>query len=89
MWDYEFQLKFASWFHHKKKAVRTACLVGIRTQESFSRWQTIYGGNKKQLYHQYQWSFKIACDVFNLYPIYDSENNRYMDSKRKIQMAVQ
>ena len=71
MWDYEFQLKFASWFHHKKRAVRTACLVGIRTQESFSRWQTIYGGNKKQLYHQYQWSFKIACDVFNLYPIYD------------------
>ena len=55
----------------KKKAVRTACLVGIRTQESYNRWRTIYGGLKQQLYHNYQWSSKIANDVYNLYPIYD------------------
>ena len=71
MWDYEFQLRFAAWLHEKKKAVRTACLVGIRTQESYNRWRTIYGGFKQQLYHNYQWSSKIANDVFNLYPIYD------------------
>ena len=71
MWDYEFQLRFAAWLHEKKKAVRTACLVGIRTQESYNRWRTIYGGLKQQLYHNYQWSSKIANDVFNLYPIYD------------------
>lgn len=41
MWDYEFQLRFAAWLHEKKKAVRTACLVGIRTQESYNRWRTI------------------------------------------------
>lgn len=71
MWDYEFQLRFAAWLHEKKKAVRTACLVGIRTQESYNRWRTIYGGLKQQLYHKYQWSSKIANDVYNLYPIYD------------------
>ena len=71
MWDYEFQLKFASWLHKKKKALRTACLVGIRTQESYNRWRTIYGSSKSQLYHHYQWSYKIANDVFNFYPIFD------------------
>lgn len=71
MWDYEFQLRFAAWLHEKKKAVRTACLVGIRTQESYNRWRTIYGGLKQQLYRNYQWSSKIANDVYNLYPIYD------------------
>ena len=71
MWDYEFQLKFAAWLHEKKDAVRTACLVGIRTQESYNRWRTIYGGNKMQYYHHYQWSYKIANDVFNFYPIFD------------------
>lgn len=71
MWDYEFQLRFASWLHEKKDAVRTACLVGIRTQESYNRWRAIYGSQKQFLYHNYQWSSKIANDVFNLYPIYD------------------
>ena len=71
MWDYEFQLRFAAWLHKKNNAVRTACLVGIRTQESYNRWRTIYGGLKQQLYHNYQWSSKIANDVFNFYPIYD------------------
>ena len=40
-WDYDFQLYFAQWLHKKKKATRTCCLVGIRTQESFSRWRCI------------------------------------------------
>lgn len=68
MWDYEFQLRFAAWLHEKKKAVRTACLVGIRTQESYNRWRTIYGGLKQQLYHNYQWTSKIANDVYNFIP---------------------
>ena len=33
MWDYEFQEKFSLWLHKRKKARRTAILVGIRTQE--------------------------------------------------------
>ena len=42
MWDYDFQIYFADWLHRKKKASRTCCLVGIRTQESFNRWRCIY-----------------------------------------------
>lgn len=41
MWDYNFQVEFGRWYHKKKDAVRTACLVGIRTQESLDRWRTI------------------------------------------------
>ena len=42
MWDYEFQMRFAQWIHNKNDAVRTCCLIGIRTQESFNRWRCMY-----------------------------------------------
>ena len=42
MWDYEFQNCFAEWLHARNRAARTCCLIGIRTQESFNRWRTIY-----------------------------------------------
>jgi predicted phosphoadenosine phosphosulfate sulfurtransferase len=32
MWDYDFQEKFSAWIHQKKNAKKTACLVGIRTE---------------------------------------------------------
>lgn len=41
MWDYDFQMEFAQWLHKNKKATRTCCLVGIRTQESHNRWRAI------------------------------------------------
>ena len=31
MWDYEFQMRFAQWIHNKNDAVRTCCLIGIRS----------------------------------------------------------
>lgn len=71
MWDYNFQIEFAKWLHQKKNAIRTCCLVGIRTQESYHRWRTIYKTSKLLLYHNYRWSTKIDNDVYNLYPIYD------------------
>ncbi len=55
----------------KKDAVRTACLVGIRTQESLDRWRTIYSNNRLFTYHNLKWSRRIGYDLFNLYPIYD------------------
>ena len=70
MWDYEFQTEFSSWLHQRKAAQRTCCLVGIRTQESYNRWRTIYRGVKEQ-YKDYQWSTKISEDVNNLYPLFD------------------
>jgi predicted phosphoadenosine phosphosulfate sulfurtransferase len=71
MWDYDFQNLFGHWLHLRKQAVRTACLVGIRTQESLDRWRTIHSGNRLNMYHQLVWSRKVAPDVFNFYPIYD------------------
>lgn len=71
MWDYEFQLRFAKWLHEKKDAVRTCCLIGIRTQESFNRWRCIYLNRKYQMYHNYRWTSKVGNDVYNAYPIFD------------------
>lgn len=70
-WDYDFQLYFAQWLHKKKKAIRTCCLVGIRTQESFNRWRCIFQVPKNVLYHKYIWTSKIGNDIYNAYPIYD------------------
>ena len=71
MWDYDFQLKFGTWLHEQKAAVRTCCLVGIRTQESYNRWRTIFKGTRLMRYHNYPWSTKIGNDVYNLYPLFD------------------
>ena len=70
MWDYDFQIKFSRWLHLQKAARRTCCLVGIRTQESYNRWRTIYRGVKKQ-YKNCMWSTEIDENVYNLYPLYD------------------
>ncbi len=68
MWDYEFQMRFAQWLHQKKDAVRTCCLIGIRTQESFNRWRCIYMSRKFQMYHKYRWTSKVGNDIYNAYP---------------------
>ncbi len=70
MWDYDFQIEFSRWLHERKKAGRTCCLVGIRTQESYNRWRTIYRGVKEQ-YKDYAWSTKIDEDIYNFYPLFD------------------
>lgn len=71
MWDYEFQIKFSDWLHKKKDAVRTCCLVGIRTQESLNRWRSIHGSNRYNSYHNFTWMRKLYPDVYNAYPIFD------------------
>lgn len=70
MWDYDFQMEFAQWLHKNKKATRTCCLVGIRTQESHNRWRAIYRKTKER-YANYLWSTQITEAVYNLYPIFD------------------
>jgi len=71
MWDYEFQVRFAQWLHQRNDAVRTCCLIGIRTQESFNRWRAVYRGRFSQMYHKYKWTSKVGNDIYNAYPIYD------------------
>ena len=71
LWDYDFQMQFARWFHEYKKAERTCCLVGIRTQESLNRWRSIHGEKKYYTYRGMRWTRKLYDYVYNAYPIYD------------------
>lgn len=71
MWDYEFQQKFSLWYHKKNKAKRTACLVGIRTQESLNRWRAIHSDKNYKNYNGIVWTKEMYQNVFNAYPIYD------------------
>jgi predicted phosphoadenosine phosphosulfate sulfurtransferase len=71
MSDYEFQEKFGNWFHRKNKAVRTACLIGIRTQESLNRWRAIYSDKNYRKYDGREWTKELYQNVYNAYPIYD------------------
>lgn len=71
MWDYEFQEKFSQWIHEKNNSKKTACLVGIRTQESLNRWRAIHSDRNYKNYNKINWTKKMYNDVYNAYPIYD------------------
>lgn len=70
MRDYDYQVEFGLWLHRHKKAKRTACLVGIRTQESLNRWRALWSDND-EAYDGLNWTRKMGDNVFNAYPIYD------------------
>ncbi len=63
----EFVPAFGEWYAQGKK---TACLVGIRTQESLNRWRTIASRVKESL-DGIQWTTRVTENVYNVYPIYD------------------
>ena len=70
MWDYDFQRHFARWLHLRKKAKRTCCLIGIRTQESLNRWRSIhYKGSFR--FKGLKWVRRMDVGIYNGYPIYD------------------
>jgi predicted phosphoadenosine phosphosulfate sulfurtransferase len=71
MWDYEFQMLFAQWYHQLKKAKKTCCLVGIRTQESYHRWKAIHGNRRCYMYRNLQWTRELVDNIYNAYVIYD------------------
>lgn len=71
MWDYDLQVKFSKWYHEKNKAKKTACLVGIRTQESFNRWRAIHSDKNYKKYNNLEWTKEIDINIYNAYPIYD------------------
>lgn len=71
MWDYDFQILFAQWYHLLKKAKRTCCLVGIRTQESYNRWRAIYRNKQFLMYHDMKWTHQLFDHIYNAYVIYD------------------
>lgn len=67
----EFVPEFARWFSQGKK---TACCVGIRSDESLNRFRTIASETKVCL-DGLQWTTKLFskedCEIYNCYPIYD------------------
>ena len=75
----------AQWLHQKKDAVRTCCLIGIRTQESFNRWRCIYMSRKFQMYHKYRWTSKVGNDIYNAYPIFDWKTTDVWTANGKFQ----
>lgn len=63
----EFVPEFGRWY---AQGELTACLVGIRTQESLNRWRTI-ASVKKRRFEDLQWTTWIGEGLYNVYPIYD------------------
>jgi predicted phosphoadenosine phosphosulfate sulfurtransferase len=63
----EFVPEFGRWYSDGK---RTACLVGIRSDESLNRFRTIASNTKEKIDNN-NWTTKISENVYNCYPIYD------------------
>lgn len=58
---------FGSWY---AAGTPTACLVGIRSQESLNRFRTLIS-SRKSTHQGLQWTTEKPGGVFNAYPIYD------------------
>lgn len=71
MWDYDLQERFGEWLHKKTGAKRTACLVGIRTDESLNRWRAIHSDKNQNKFDGHEWTLKLHKNVYNAYPIFD------------------
>ena len=63
----EFVPLFGEWYSEGKE---TACLVGIRADESLHRFRTI-ASIRKTTKDNKQYTTKVSDNVFNVYPIYD------------------
>ena len=63
----EFVPEFGEWYAEGKL---TACLVGIRTDESLNRFRTIASDSKVKLKNK-SYTTLVTDNVYNVYPIYD------------------
>lgn len=63
----EFVEEFGRWYGGGET---TACLVGIRSDESLNRWRAIVRARKSRLEGK-PWTAWKGGDVFNVYPVYD------------------
>lgn len=63
----DFVPQFGEWFSEGKS---TACLVGIRTDESLNRYRTIASDTKIKKDNK-QYTTKVTDSVYNVYPVYD------------------
>lgn len=63
----EFIVDFGGWYAGGKS---TACLVGIRSDESLNRFRTI-ANKDKTMFQDTPWTTKVSENLYNAYPIYD------------------
>lgn len=78
----ELVIDFGHWYGQGKL---TACLVGIRCDESLNRWRTI-ASTDKQTFGGRQWTTWKERGVYNAYPIYDWRDRdvwRYSGREKK------
>lgn len=68
--DYSFNKKFMNWFA-KNHDGKTADLVGIRSQESLSRYSATHDSIKENTFNGRDWTTKISEDLYSVYPIFD------------------
>lgn len=64
----DFVPAFGDWYGSNGRL--TACLVGIRADESINRFRTI-ASQKKMTHDRLQWTTWLGDAVYNAYPIYD------------------
>jgi predicted phosphoadenosine phosphosulfate sulfurtransferase len=63
----EFAPEFGEWY---SKGEKTACFVGIRSDESLNRYRTI-ASKTKEPYKDKMYTTRVSDNVYNIYPIYD------------------
>lgn len=63
----EFVPEFGEWY---SKGELTACMVGIRSDESLNRYRTI-SSKTKESFNGLCYTTKVTPSVYNVYPIYD------------------
>ena len=63
----EFVPEFGEWYAQGKP---TACLVGIRSDESLNRFRTIASSSKVRAFGK-SWTTQVSPNVANVYPIFD------------------
>ena len=66
----EFIAQFGDWYSRKHNNRQTACLVGIRTDESLNRFRAIARDDKGS-YNGKIYSTIVSANTVNFYPIYD------------------
>lgn len=91
--DYDFQKQFGDWIQRKKNK-KTACLIGVRSDESLDRRIMISNRFNKRKYKEILWSTGGVSDTkmqYNFYPIYDwntsdiwTYNSRFNKSYNKL-----
>jgi predicted phosphoadenosine phosphosulfate sulfurtransferase len=73
MEDYQFQKLFGEWMQRKTDK-KTACLIGVRSDESYDRRIMIANTTNKRKYKNVLWSTGGVSDnklQYNFYPIFD------------------